>query len=56
MSKNIDHESLDERSKKLNYMICWASDRLGNNGIIALPFYRYAENGDRIDNITNWGL
>ena len=28
----------------------------GNGGTQCLPFYRYDKNGNRIDNITDWGL
>ncbi len=32
------------------------SDLLPQSGSQCLPFYRYEKNGDRIDNITDWGL
>lgn len=28
----------------------------GNGGTFSLPLYRYTATGDRVDNVTNWGL
>jgi predicted helicase len=35
---------------------CLYDAGIGSRGSQGIPLYRYAENGDRLDNITDWGL